>query len=229
MAGLKAQRVRQRRTDVEESHPCGPHGNPPPGSIRRTSIPRSTSRPADAGAASHIFLEVHSILETADPDKGIMKTVLVALALVSSATSALGQTHPSKIPVSVFSESKDDNIGSQIVLELKEAIRSSERFSLIDGKPFDRRHQRFKEDSLGFLAMYVATLADGDSRSFYSVAFTYNSLTVPLNGGFVDHLVGVCGKQVIADCARSLLSDLDRATDAIQEATPGFYKNLLSD
>jgi hypothetical protein len=171
------------------------------------------------------------MLETACPDKGIMKTVLVALALalVSSATSALGQTHPSKIPVSVFSDSKDDDIGSQVVLELKEAIRGSQRFALIDGKPFDRRHQRFKEDSLGFLAMFVATLADGDSRSVYSVAFTYDSLTVPLNGGFVDHLVGVCGKRVIADCARGLLSDLDAATDAIQEATPGFYKNLLSD
>jgi hypothetical protein len=158
-----------------------------------------------------------------------MKAILVALAVVSSATSALGQTHPSKIPVSVFSDSKDDNVGSQIVVELKEAIRGSQRFTLIDGKPFDRRHKRYEEDSLGFLAMYVATVADGDSRSVYSVAFTYNSLTVPLNGGFVDHLVGVCGKRVIADCVGSLLSHLDAATDAIQEATPGFYKNLLSD
>jgi hypothetical protein len=154
---------------------------------------------------------------------------VATLMFVGTATCVLGQTRQAKIPIAVFSTSKDDNLGSRLVFELKEAIRSSQRFALIDGKPFGRRPKRFKEDSLAYLALYIVTLAPDENRSIYGVTFAYDSLDMALGGGLVDHVVGSCGKRVLAECARDLLSDIDRAADKVRDSAPVFYENLLSD
>src|SRR4051812_4001265 len=107
-------------------------------------------------------------------------TLGVAICCWSSVLTA--QT---RIPVLIDATIADrDSVGRQVVFELKEAIRSSSAFRLIDNPIY--RSPRSAADSVPFIALKMITAPQSGKHTVLAIAYVYNSLSTPIEGAFIN-------------------------------------------
>jgi hypothetical protein len=134
-----------------------------------------------------------------------------------------------KVPVYVTVTIEDDErVAKQLVFELKEAIRGSQMFELIDENPFARRPKTFDGDSLAFLRVSLAMMTEAKNvLVYYALSTAYDSLDVALSGVHVSNNIGRVGSARTQPAARSILATLADDVETLKKQAPGFYKNLI--
>lgn len=142
--------------------------------------------------------------------------LFVAAAILFSA-AAKGQD---KVPVLIFDTVSDgDRVGQQLVFELKEAIRGSFGFRLIED------HNKWPH-----MKMYVVTVqgmpGSQSATTAASMSFVYDGVDVVSPGLFVSSAVQACGSNRLRECARTMMGNLDAAVSQLREMYPRFAKGL---
>jgi hypothetical protein len=142
-----------------------------------------------------------------------------AVLIMSAFTTCLAQ---SKVAVHVESTvSDDDSVGRQYVFTLKEAIRGSHGYRLVENK---------KE--WPYIKFVVVTLRPGTSAgtkmngTALSYTILFDSTSMPLSGAFITSGIQLCGSETVASCARSGLAKIDQAVEELQESGPALLRTL---
>src|SRR5438046_6458762 len=126
----------------------------------------------------------------------------------SFAASVDAQTVRQKVPVVIKATiASDDMVGRQVVFELKEALRSSASFQLIDDPKYDILH--------AFLKMSLVTLRQSAGSTAIATATVYDSIEMPLNGAYISASVHTCGSERAVGCARQMLSSMDEDVEVL--------------
>ena len=100
----------------------------------------------------------------------------------------------SKIQVYLDSTvSNDDSLGAQFVYELKEAIRGSLGFRLVEDK-----------DAYPFIR-YIVVTTSSTNKLFISSAhvFLYDNVGIQLDGVHIATATQYCGRDILSSCVRS--------------------------
>jgi len=138
---------------------------------------------------------------------GVLAVALVAMPVA-------GQT---KLPVYLdISVSDDDPVGRQVVFELKEAIRGSQGFRLVEDKT-----------QWPYLKVIIVTAKTTATGSALSYSFLYDSKAMPLNGALITAVVQTCGPSTVVNCARAALSRIDGASEQLNMERPEFRRTLI--
>lgn len=133
---------------------------------------------------------------------------LVLATGIATSTSALAQT---KIYVDGTSK-EQDQVGRQLIFELREALRRSSGLSLADRSNDARIHVRFVT-----LDPDANTSSSG-IHTVYSMVITFRTFhEFPVNA-YLTSIVGTCGKNRTESCAKSLLTDIDEQVTSIRSA-----------
>lgn len=136
---------------------------------------------------------------------------LATLIIVASGES-FGQ---SAIPVYLSSTvSENDNTGRVLVYEVKEAIRRSSGFRLIED------HKNWP-----YIRYSIVTLK-GSGQTVVSHTFTFDDTNIPLNGALITAAVQFCGDTVVQRCARDLMGQLDSAVSELRLLAPDLWRRL---
>ena len=103
----------------------------------------------------------------------------------------------------------NDIQGQRLVYAVKEQIRRSAGMSLVDD-----------EKESGFQARLITEDVDnGNIRSEYAVVITMMNLTSPGSFPyFLDYTIGVCGANVVDQCASTIAARIDRDASTIRSA-----------
>ena len=145
--------------------------------------------------------------------KELLRFALTLMTFVSS--FAIAQKVPIALSATV---AEDDQVGRQLIFEIKEAIRGSNSFRLID------------ETDPVFPRLSVSAVAEAADVNRVSTAvsfsYAYDDRYLPLNGLFIIGSVQVCGRDTVKSCARSALSYIDAAIESLGKADPALKKAL---
>lgn len=107
-----------------------------------------------------------------------------------------------------------DNTGLQLVYEIKEAIRRSSGFRLV-------------EDSTKWpYIRYSLVTLKGSNQTVVSHTFVYDSIDMPLSGAYITSSVQFCGNSVVQGCARTLMGHLDAAVNRLRKDAPKLWQTL---
>ena len=109
------------------------------------------------------------------------------------------------IPVMVEARGKDD-IGRQLASAIRESIRASAGYRLV-----------VEQSETPLWTLHVITVDPGPPNGLqtaYSVTYAVGAL-------YFTSVVGICGQDVVQECAAKLLSNLDRYETALQKAEAG--------
>lgn len=137
---------------------------------------------------------------------------LVALFAISAPSFA--QT---KIPVKVF-HSGEDNVGKSYAFYLKEELRRSASFTLLEDLS-PNPHITVSVVSIDHAA--------GNSSSI-AIALAYDSFNAPVNGIYITSLVQSCGRDVTQKCAADLLPSIDNAVTYLQKKGFRYWASLYT-
>jgi hypothetical protein len=136
---------------------------------------------------------------------------LLLLSLLFASGQSIGQV---KTPIYVDATiQENDSVGQLIVFNLKEAIRGSNGFRLI-------------EDSKNwpYLKIAIVSLRESNGASTaLGYTWLYDGLDMPLNGAFVTSGVQTCGRDVAASCAKTLFAKVE---GVLQELPIGMRSKL---
>lgn len=143
--------------------------------------------------------------------------VILAAVLYVVTNGAIAQ---SKVPVFVDSTvSTGDEIGQLLVFELKEAIRGSQGYRLVD----DSKLWPY----IKFVVVTVKATVTGRSLgTAYGYTVLYDSPSMPLSGAFITSGAQVCPTGSAAQCARSNLADIDEAVSTLRRSSPELAKSF---
>lgn len=141
----------------------------------------------------------------------VLRYLVVVLLIVPGI--GLGQN---KVPVYVNDTvAADDQIGRQLVFEIREAIRGSQGYRLV-------------EDSRQFpyIKYFVSTVrtAAGGTAAAYTIV--YDSVSMQLSGALISGGVQICPRERVSSCARSALASIDEAWRQLQREAPDLWKTL---
>lgn len=109
-----------------------------------------------------------------------------------------------------------DNVGQIYVFNLKEAIRGSQSFRLIE----DNKQRPYIRVSI------TTRDAMSGNSSAIGYALAYDSSTTAMAGILISSGVQTCGRQVTAPCAQDLLPWIDRAIDQLRQYEPKLHQTL---
>jgi hypothetical protein len=138
--------------------------------------------------------------------------VSALFALLLSPAPALAQQ---RIPVFLYPTiAKDDRIGRQVQFEIKEAIRGSHGFRLVDN-----------EQNWPYVEVQMITASDG-LISAISYSFLYDSPNIKGAGLFIMGAVQVCYPNKEQECARTFLGVLDEAVERLKRTNSELVKTL---
>jgi hypothetical protein len=144
-----------------------------------------------------------------------MKTLRWAiLLLVLVPTLCLAQA-AKKIPVSV-SHDNDDQVGRSFAFALKEAIRGSQSFKLVDDEVTTPR-----------IVVHLVSVGSSEQQlsSAIAIVFVYDSLKMPAAGAYISSSV-LCGRDRVEYCAKSTLPPIDHAVELLRKDWPDLWKTL---
>ena len=145
-----------------------------------------------------------------------MKTLAVAtfVFLVAPAV-CLAQ----KIPVAVDHEG-EDAVGKAVALALKETIRNSARFALVE--------RGVKSPRIIVISESTDALTDPQKGRVSAIAFSiiYYRTNGPGVGIFLGIAVQSCRPNIIEVCASRVLPYVERAVDFLQRHDPELWKTL---
>lgn len=143
-----------------------------------------------------------------------IRATIVAVLVLSVPTICLAQ---SKVPVLVVSTvGENDAAGQQMVFELKEAIRGSQGFRLVENSK--------QWPYIKFYIVTVQAVAGASTAAGYSIV--YDNINIPLSGAYITGGAQYCGRSQSTSCARGLLSEIDSAVDSLQRTGPELHKTL---
>lgn len=150
-----------------------------------------------------------------------MKRALAFLIFLLLPAVALAQA-VKKIPVAV-QHVGDDQVGQAFAFALKEAIRASQSFQLVDDEP-----RPFSARIVVHLVSASSSGAVGDSSWASAIGQTivYHRMDMPGAGVFLGTFLNVCGQFRVKFCAESLLPDIDRAVELFRKGWPDLWKTL---
>jgi hypothetical protein len=143
-----------------------------------------------------------------------MRNMLVLLFLFLIPNIGLSQV---KVPIYLdVTANENDQAGQQMAFEIKEAIRGSHGFRLVEDS-----------SSMPYMRFVIVTVrAGGNEATAASYSLIYESLNMPVDGAFITSSVQYCGRQRVAECARGALSILDRAVNTLQQRSPELRRSL---
>lgn len=132
--------------------------------------------------------------------------LLTTAVLLATAGGAYGQTARSAVYVEGVA---DDIQGQRLVYAVKEQIRRSAGMSLVDD-----------EKGSGFQARLITEDVDnGNIRTEYAIVITMMNLRSPGSFPyFLDYTIGVCGSNVVDQCASTIAARIDRDASTIRSA-----------
>jgi hypothetical protein len=140
-----------------------------------------------------------------------MRTFLLALSLLLSA-HALAQD---RLPVFLRATiDENDAVGRQLVYEIKEAVRASASFRLVDATEWP------------YLKVVIVTLKDGEATAA-GLTFLYDDTSMPLGGAYITASVQTCGRNRVTACARSTLASIDEAAENLKKRERASYISLV--
>jgi hypothetical protein len=153
-----------------------------------------------------------------------MKGILAILIFLLTSVVCLAQEEK-KIPVAVQHTGKDQ-VGQSVAFEVKEAIRASQSFSLVDHEPVPRTPR---------IVVYLVsidvqdTIGPGRTGLMSAVAqsIVYFSAGMLLPGIFIEHSVSTCGSLRVEWCAKGMiLPSIDQAVEILRKRSPSLWKTL---
>jgi len=120
------------------------------------------------------------------------------------------------IPIYIESSvDTNDSTGTQVLFEIKEAIRRSAGFRLVDS-----------QDEWPYIRHAIVFMAVG-TQTIVSHSFIYDSKAMPLNGAFIYHSVQYCPRIDQAKaCAARVMGSIDHASDELKRVSPALWKTL---
>lgn len=151
---------------------------------------------------------------------GMRKFLIIFLFLIFPGI-CFGQN---KIPVYLKgSSSEQDSIGQRYIFEVKEAIRGSQGFRLIEN---------FKQWPYIKIEILTVKIPVGGRVVGTAISYTilYDSNVMPLSGAYLTSGVTTCTNNAVMDCARDTLAHIDEAVSSLQNTSQekNFMK-LLND
>ena len=151
-----------------------------------------------------------------------MKQLALAFLICLLVPSVCLSQAAKKIPVAVTHDG-DDQVGQSIAFALKESIRGSQSFFLVD------------HDTLTKMPRIVVRLISLDLSlpseqpghdSTIAIVIVYDSLETPGNGVYITSSVQVCGRTQVESCAKGRLPLIDRAVEYLRNSWPSLWKTL---
>jgi hypothetical protein len=67
---------------------------------------------------------------------------------------------------------------------------------------------------------------DQGRRSAISVSILYDAVGVPLSGAFLTSTIQLCGRDRVAQCARTIMARIDAQAEYLKAKSPAFWKAL---
>lgn len=144
-----------------------------------------------------------------------LMTWVIFLLLLASPFASRAQSR--KTPIAV-THRDEDSIGQAVVFSLKEAIRASQAFVLVDD---DKKKTR--------IAARIASAEAYPQKGVTSalgIVIVYDSLATPGDGILIVGLLHICGESKIDSCAKDILVQIDRALDQFRVNWPNLWKTL---
>lgn len=152
-----------------------------------------------------------------------MLILLLATAICHAQT-------PKKILVEV-SHYGDDQVGRRFAFALKEAIRGSQSFLLLDmANPSPQLSTRNDKSGIAFIDLELRSLDAGGGGLASAISTTIvcrgttESLTV--SESYITTQLQVCGIDRAESCAKNLLPTLDEAVQMLRRKDPNLWKLL---
>ena len=148
-----------------------------------------------------------------------MKQLALALLIFFLAPSLCLAQAAKKIPVAVNHDG-GDQVGQSVAVALKEAIRRSQSFFLVDN---DLKQPRIVvqlvsvDSSIGETSGLASAIA---------IVIVYDSLQTPGNGIFVTTVILSCGSNQVESCAKNTLPHIDRAVEYLRTQWPTLWETL---
>ena len=124
-----------------------------------------------------------------------------------------------KIPVAVV-HSGDDQVGRSVAFALKEAIRGSRSFFLVDND--------LKKPKVFVHLVSIDANISGQKgiASAIAIIIVYDSPQTPIGGFYITSGVDYCGSDRIEICAKGVLPDIDEAIETLRREWPALWKTL---
>ena len=136
-----------------------------------------------------------------------IKTMIAALMLVASTIAAAQQATKATIYVE---DSTEDTQGHRLAYQVKEQIRTSASMQLVDS---------VGDSGLQVHLVSIDSSNGMQTQTAYSVAYTVTDFAHPKGYPYyVDSTGGICGSQVIDQCANSIVARLDNNLSIIRAA-----------
>ncbi len=138
--------------------------------------------------------------------------LMACLGCCATTAQAAGPIKLIKVAVSC---SGDDLLGERLCLALKEKIRASKGFELVDERDAETAQSGFgvhliSEDTAN------RDTEDAGALSAIAVVFTIPKRE-PLLDGFVTAYIEICGAHRIDDVASTIFADIDRDSDPLRQ------------
>lgn len=138
---------------------------------------------------------------------------LCAALALGAATPAAAQP---RVPVYLATTvDQEDPVGRSLVYALKESLRSSRGFRLVED-----------EAAWPYLSMRVVTLSTSAGGTAMAVAFVYDSIEMPMGGAYITTSIQTCGRDRVTSCSTSLMGSLDAASDQLRRGNQGLWQTL---
>jgi len=151
-----------------------------------------------------------------------MKQLVLALLIFLLAPSLCLAQAAKKIPVAVTHDG-DDQVGQSLAFALKEAIRGSQSFFLVD-------HDTLPESPRIVVRMVSLDLKLSSEQpgldSAIAIVIVYDSLQTPGNGVYITSTIQLCGRKQVEFCAKRRLPDIDWAVESLRKTEPSLWKTL---
>ncbi len=143
--------------------------------------------------------------------------VRVAAGIVLGVAALSPLAAQERVPVLLDTTvSNDDSVGRVLTFELKEAVRGTRSFRLVDDPK-----------AWPYLRVAIVTLKTSDVSSALAVTYVYDDPAMPLDGAFIHSAIHACGRERTTACARSILASIDEAASRLRRSDGTLYRKLV--
>ena len=152
---------------------------------------------------------------------GLDKMRVILTFAIWLLASSLALAQDPRIRVAVF-HSGHDKVGQQLAFALKEAIRGSRSFGLVDHEigPTSPR-----------IVVYLLSIDSDVSgvNAAISNAIIYDHVSIPGWGIILSLGVQSCSQDRVETCAKEILPNIDSGVEALRKGWPDLWRSLVTD
>jgi hypothetical protein len=147
-----------------------------------------------------------------------MKQLVFALLILLLAPSLCLAQAAKKTPVAVSHEGHDQ-VGQSFAFALKEAIRGSQSFLLVD-------HEAVPKTARIVVYLISIEARAGDSGVSSAITIVYDNPQTFGSGIYITSSIHVCGRDRTESCAKRTLPKIDQAVEDLRKDWPSLWKTL---